>query len=184
MRNWFHTVLILLAAFVAVFLSATFNGLRLVAGAQADLLPSLMVYTALSQGLVSVTLVAVGGGVFFDSLSANPLGVSVLPLFLIGFMIQRYRRLILRTEVFAQLALGLGASAAAPLMTLLILLNTDKQPLLGWFSLWQWALITVIGGTLTPVWFWAFGHLDRALNYRPWGQTTFREDREIKRGRR
>jgi rod shape-determining protein MreD len=182
--NWFHTVLILLAAFVAVFLSATVNGLRVLVGAQFDLLPGLMVYTAMSHGLFSVTLLAVGGGVFFDSLSANPLGTSVLPLFLIGFLIQRYRALILRTEVVAQLALGLGASALAPVLTLLILLNTDRQPLLGWFSLWQWLVITVIGGTATPFWFWLFARLNRALNYRPWGEAAFRQDREIKRGRK
>jgi rod shape-determining protein MreD len=184
MRNWFHVVLLLLAAFVAVFLSATFNGMRLLVGAQFDLLPGLMVYTAMSYGLFSVTLMAVGGGVLFDALSANPLGASVLPLFLVGFIIQRYRKLILRTEFVAQLALGLGASAAVPVMTLVILLNTDKQPLLGWFSLWQWLAIAVISGTVTPFWFWLFEHLSRALNYRPWGEATFRQDREIKRGRK
>ena len=78
MTNWFQTVLILLAAFTAVFVSATFNGLRVMVGAQFDLLPSLMVYTAMSHGLFSVTLVAIGGGLLFDSLSANPLGISVI----------------------------------------------------------------------------------------------------------
>ena len=50
----------------------------------------------------------------FDSLSANPLGVSVLPLFLVGFLIYRQRELILRDQPFAQFVLGLGASAAVP----------------------------------------------------------------------
>lgn len=181
--NWFHSVLVLTAAFGAVFVSAAFNGLRWVAWAQVDLLPGLMVYAALNGGLLTVTLLAVGGGVLFDSLSANPLGASVLPLFLVGFVLQRYRRLILRTEVVAQWALGLAASAAVPVLTLMVLLNTDPPPVLGWLTLWQWLVKAVVGAALTPVWFWLFGHLDRALSYRPESQTSFRPDREIKRGR-
>ena len=181
--NWFHTLLLLVAAFIAVFVSATFNGLRWVAWAQVDLLPGLMVYAALNGGLVTVTLLAVAGGVLFDSVSANPLGASVLPLFAVGWVLQRYRRLILRTEVVAQWALGLAASAAVPVLTLVILLNSQSPPLLGWLSLWQWVVKALVGAALTPVWFWLFGRLDRALNYRPQTSTSFRPDREIKRGR-
>ncbi len=181
--NWFNTILILVAAFVAVFFSATFNVLRLVLGAQIDLLPSLMVYTALSQGLVSVTLLAVAGGFWFDSLSANPLGISVPALFLIGFVIQRYRGLILRSEVFAQASLGWAASAVAPALTMLLLLNIQTRPLIGWFSLWQWLVMAAAGAAFAPFWFWIFDWLNSFLNYRPWEETTFRPDREIKRGR-
>jgi hypothetical protein len=181
--NWFNTILILAVAFVAVFFSATFNVLRLVLGAQIDLLPSLMVYTALSQGLVSVTLLAVTGGFWWDSLSANPLGISVPALFLVGWVIHRYHGLILRSEVFAQVSLGLAASALAPAWTMLLLLSTQARPLLGWFSLWQWLLMAGAGAAFTPVWFWIFDWLNTLLNYRPWEEATFRADREIKRGR-
>jgi rod shape-determining protein MreD len=181
--NWFNTVLILFVAFVAAFFSATFGGFRLLLGAQIDLLPSLMVYTALSHGLVPVTLLAICGGLLLDSLSANPMGVSLLPLFLIGFIIQRYRGLILRSELFAQVSIGCAASAAAPVGNVLLLLNTDHPPLLSWFSLWQWIVMAVLGGLMTPLWFWVFDWLGGALNYRPWDTGAFRADREIKRGR-
>ena len=181
--NWFNTILILAVAFVAVFFSATFNVLRLVLGAQIDVLPSLMVSTALSQGLVSVTLLALAGGFWFDSLSANPLGISVPSLFLIGFVIQRYHGLILRSEVFAQASLGLAASALAPALTVLLLLSTQARPLIGWFSLWQWLVMAGAGAAFTPIWFWIFDWLSTLLNYRPWEEATFRADREIKRGR-
>src|SRR6185503_2169549 len=111
--SWLHTFLILMAAFLAVFFQATFNGVRNLLGAQIDLLPSLMVYTALSGGLATLAVTAVCAGLWFDSLSANPLGISVLPLFFIGFLIQRYRGLILRDQVYAQWVLGWSASAAA-----------------------------------------------------------------------
>ncbi len=182
--NWFHPILILLAAFLAVFAEAVVGTPRVLFGAQVDLLPSLMVYTSLSNGLPVVGVVAFAGGLMFDSLSANPLGVSVLPLFVIGFVIQHYRGLILRDQAYAQFVLGLAASAAAPLMTWLILINTDKTPLVGWYSLWQWFVMTLLGGVAAPIWFRLFNWALEALTYRPLTEISFRQDREIKRGRK
>src|ERR1041385_7280512 len=181
--NWLNTILVLVVAFLAVYLEATLNGFRHLFGAQVDLLPGLMVYASLSIGVSAVALLAILGGLWFDSLSANPLGISVLPLFLIGFVIQRYRGLILREQTFAQLVLGLAAAATAPALTLLLLVNAEMQPLTGWFSLWQWLVMSLAGAAVTPLWFRLFDRLSYALSYRPLGETSFREDREIKRGR-
>src|SRR4051812_26366592 len=78
--NVLHNILILATAFVLVFLQATVTPFRHLVGAQVDFLPGLMIYTSLSMGITSISLVAVCGGIWLDSLSANPLGVSVLPL--------------------------------------------------------------------------------------------------------
>lgn len=172
-----------MAAYVVVYLQATFDGVRSLLGTQVDLLPSLIVYASLSCTLTQVALVAFLGGLMFDSLSANPLGVSMLPLFVIGFIIQQYRGLILRDQRYAQFMLGLGASAGAPLITLLVLVNTDAPPLIGWFSLWQLAVMAVAGAVVTPLWFMLFDRALGALSYRPWETEAFRRDREIKRGR-
>ena len=83
--NWLHTILILGTAFLLVFIEATFNSVRAFAGVQIDLLPGLIVYTGLSCGPITLAMVSVCGGLWFDSLSANPLGISILPLFLGGF---------------------------------------------------------------------------------------------------
>ena len=181
--NWLNTILVLAVAFLAVFLEATVNGFRHLFGAQVDLLPSLIVYASLSTGLTTVALLSVCGGLWFDALSANPVGISVLPLFFIGYVIERYRGLILRESAFAQLVIGLSASAGAPVLTLLLLLNAETQPLIGWFSLWQWLVMSSVGAAVTPFWFRLFDRLTRALNYRPLGETSFRPDRQIKRGR-
>jgi rod shape-determining protein MreD len=181
--NVLQNILILATGFVLVFLQASFTPVRSILGAQVDLLPSLMVYASLSSGVTAITLLALLGGLWMDSLSANPLGASVLPLFLIGFIIQRYRGLILREQSFAQYMLGLSASAVAPLMTLIIVVNVDAHPLLGWFSIWQWIVMAVAGMVVTPVWFWIFDRLLLALSYRPLNETSFRPDRQIKRGR-
>src|SRR5437763_8824892 len=96
--NLLTNIFILGAAFLAVFWEAAFHGLRHLLGAQIDLLPALMVYASLYGSFVTILLLAVLGGLWFDSLSANPLGVTILPLFVIGFAIFANRELILRTQ--------------------------------------------------------------------------------------
>lgn len=181
--NWLNSILILLAAFIAVYVEAAFNGVRHLLGAQIDLLPALVVYASLSSDVVTVTLVAVLGGLWFDTLSNNPLGISMLPLFLVGFVISLRRELILREQYFARFVLGLCASAAVPAMTVLLLLSGRQSPVLGWGTIWQWIVMTIGGAVLTPLIFVLFDGLNRALSYRPVTESSFRPDREIRRGR-
>jgi len=181
--NWLNTAFVLGAAFLAVFWEASFSGVRHLVGAQVDLLPPLMVYAALCTGLTTVALLALCGGLWFDSLSANPRGVTVFPLFAIGLAIYLKRDLILRDQTFAQLVLGMGASAAAPALTLLLLLTMGHTPLLGWGTLWQFVVLTVGGAIATPICFELFGWLERVLVHRPATESSFRPDREIRRGR-
>lgn len=179
-----NSILVLLAAFLAVFWEAAFGGIRNLLGAQVELLPALVVYAALASGLTTMTLVAALGGLWFDTLSANPLGVSVLPLFVVGLVIHSRREFILRDQPFAQFVLGLCASATVPMLSLLVLLTLGRTPLLGWGSLWQWFVMSVGGAIATPIFFQLFGWCDRALNYRRASETSFRPDREIRRGRK
>jgi len=181
--NWFNAILIVLAAFLAVFLAVAFEGVRGCLAAQLNLLPVLMVYAGLCGNRISVALLAVVGGLGFDAFSANPAGVSILPLFTVGLLIQLKRDLILRDQRIAQFTLGLGASAAVPALTLLLLLSAGQRPLLGWGSLWHWGVMSVGGAILTPVCFYGFRRVNQALNYRPLPETSFRPDREIRRGR-
>ena len=181
--SWQNTLFLLAAAVLAVFWEAAFNGLRNLLGAQIDLLPSLMIYAALFGRMSTIVLLALVGGLSFDSLSANPLGITVIPLFVIGFVIYISRDLILRDQFFAQVTLGLAASAIAPLLTLLLLLSAGSQPLLGWGTLWQWIVMSIGGAVATPIWFEIFGWLNRTFVYARVTQTSFRSDREIRRGR-
>ena len=182
--NWLNTIALLLVAFLAVFLDSYVRSIRNLLGAQIDLLPALMVYASLSASISTVALLATLGGLWFDSLSANPLGVTVLPLFVIGFILHYYRDLILREQLYAQFMLGLAASAAAPLFTVLSLIGVGAEPLLSWGSLWQWIVMAVGGGAFTPVCFRLFDRFNRAFSYRPQTVSSFRPDREIKRDRR
>ena len=182
--NFFKSILILAAAFLAVFGEAAFQLPRHLFGAQIDLLPALMICAALNTEIVTVALLAIFGGLCFDSLSANPLGVTILPLFAAGFPICLKRDLILRDLPFAQLVLGAAASAVVPALTVLILLSGGQEPLLGWGSLWQWLVMTAGGALATPVIFALFDWCNHALGYQPRTETSFRPDREIRRDRK
>jgi hypothetical protein len=178
-----NTALILILAYLAVFIESLPMRLGTWTGAQIHLLPVLMVYCGLTTGLTALTLAAVFGALWFDSFSANPLGISILPLFLAGLAINRCRELILRDEFFARLVLGAAASGFVPLLTLLMLWGHGERPLVGWGSIYQWAVMVIGGGLLTPVCFFFFDKLNDVFAYKRPPETSFRADREIKRGR-
>lgn len=180
--SWLHTVFVLAVAYLAVFLEAWCR-LPHWLGVHPDVLPALMVYTALTNGLASVVLLAVCGGLLFDSLSLNPLGISVTPLLVIGWMIYQSRDLLLRENRFAQFVLGVVAGAFQPVAVLFLLFNLGLMPLVGWFSLWQWMALALTAGAITPLCFKLFDRLRRAFEYQPANSGGFRPDREIKRGR-
>ena len=182
--NPFKTILILAFAFLAVFGEATLSAPRHWLGAQIDLLPALMIYAALNAGLPTIALLALFGGIWFDTLSANPLGISILPLAAIGWPVYLRRDLILRDLPFAQFVLGAAASAVAPVLTLLLLLSGGKELLLGWGTLWQWIVMTAFGAVATPFIFSLMDACNRALGYQERIEPGFRLDREIRRSRK
>lgn len=181
--NFFKPALILSFAFLAVFGESVLGAPRHLLGAQVDLLPGLMVYAALNADIITISLLAVLGGMWFDSLSANPLGISIVPLMLAGFPIYLRRDLILRSSPFAQLILGGAVSAIVPALTLLMLLNGGRQPLIGWGSLWQWIVMTTGGGLATPVIFSLGDWCGRTLGYKLRTENSFRSDRETRHGK-
>lgn len=181
--TWLNTAAILIVAYLAVFLQARVTLVRNWIGVQPDLLPALMVYCGLSVGLPTIALTAVAGGLWFDSLSSNPLGATVLPLLVVGVVVYKLRDLLLRDQPYARLLLGGAAGAAVPLMTVLLILADGYKPLIGWGSLWQWVVLALGGAALTPLCFWIFERITAALAYTRTTETTFRPDREIKRGR-
>jgi hypothetical protein len=182
--NIVNNILVFVVAFLVVFAETVLTAPRNILGAQIDLLPAVMVFAALNTNVVTVSALAVAGGLWFDSLSANPLGVTILPLFAVGFPIALRRDLILRGLPFAQLVLGATASGLVPILTLLLLLNSGREPLIGWGSLWQWIVMTAGGAIATPFIFAFFGWCNNALGYKPRTQVSFRPDREIQRSRK
>ncbi len=181
--NYLSFIALIAVTYLTVFLTAWQSGTRNWLGVQLDFLPALMVYCGLSVDWGTLSVIAVLGGLWFDSLSANPLGISILPLFLIGFVIERNRGLILRDQTYAQFCLGAAASVSAPILTLLMLLSMGNKPLFGWGSIWQWVIMGALGGASAPFYFRLFARIETAFNFQRHPEPSFRPDREVKRGR-
>lgn len=181
--NALSLCLVLLVTFLTVFLESTVNFTRDWLGAQIDLLPALVVYAAMSNKPLLTTMIAVFGGIWFDSLSMNPLGLTVVPLMVAGMVILYCREVVLRDQLSAQVIIGMTVGAAVPLVEVLMLLTLGKAPLLGWGSLWQWLVMTVGCGVATPVVFLLFDMFEHWFSYQPMPETTFQHNREMKRGR-
>ena len=181
--TWYDNIWVLAAAFLAVFWEAAFPGMHYLLGAQLDLLPALMVYASLRGSFSTVCLLACFGGLWFDSLSANPLGISILPLLIVGLAIYTRRGVILRDQPFAQAVLGFIASLVAPVLTLILLLTTGHTPRLGWGTLWQLFVVAGAGTLAAPIFFLLFDWLKHTFSHKRVLETSFRSDREIRRGR-
>jgi hypothetical protein len=165
--NWFHRISILLAALIGVFLEATVTLPRDLLGAQVNPLPALVVYAALHSNLATLTLLIICGSLWQSSLSADPLGIAILPLFLVGAFIEFNRKQFARRERFVRFTLGTAASASVPLLTLFLLLTIGHEPTLNWFSLWQWLVMAVGGGLLTLLAFFVLDWFKEVLTHNP-----------------
>ena len=182
--NPLNILVLLLTAFVMVFVQSHSGFGRVYLGTQIDILPSLVVYVAIRSGVFTLAGLAVLGGLWIDSLSASPLGLSILPMFVVGFLIHLNRDVVLREQGVTRFSLGMLAGILVPLSSLtLLMMSSDANPLVGWGTIWQLIVLGLVNGIATPVIFRVFGWVDRAMNYEMLPETTFRSDREIKRGR-
>jgi len=181
--NWVLSFIIILAVLLAVFAQVRVEWFREIFGTQFDLLPAFMVYAGLNSSIMLMTTIALFGGLLLDSFSSNPLGASVIPLFIIGFVHHQNRSLLLRTTAFAQSVLGLSASATAPLFTCLIILALGESPIIGVGFIWQTIVSAAFGAVVTPALFLFLGRIQKAFDYQQDPGSSFRPDREIKRGR-
>ena len=178
-----HPALLLLATYLAVYFECHVTWLRDLIGVQIDALPAIVVYASLTSNLATVSLLSFCGGLWFDSLSQNPLGVTVFPLLATGMALLWFRDLILRDQPYARQVLGFGASVAVPTLSLLLMLSLGANPLLGWATIWTLLILGAAGAVLTPLMFAVFERLRQLFEFQPLERTSFREDREIKRGR-
>lgn len=172
-----------LMAYLAVFFSTRFHGFRILTGAQFDFLPGLVVVAAMMHGMSAVLVVGITGGILFDSVSTNPLGVTTVSLLAVGSVVYFNKELLLRDQTYPQFILGTGASAAAPVLGYLLISMLGFRPLIDWTSLWVWLVMIATGALATPVWFAIFQRVDRALHFKEIPESSFRPDREIERGR-
>lgn len=181
--NWITPVLLFVATWLAVFSATQFGPVAGWLGVPVSPLPAVLVYVALTNGLPLTAGLTVFAGLALDALSANRLGVSVLPMFLAGFLIHTRRHVILRGQAYAQFWLGLGTAVLVPLGTLALMSFGQREPLQGWATVRQLAVSGLLNGLLCPACFALFDALRLIFDYQPVAESSFRSDRQIKRGR-
>jgi len=181
--SWIPTTTLFLVAWLSVFAQTQFRPLVNLIDTPLSLLPALMVYAALTHNLVTVAILAVVAGLGLDALSSAPMGISILPLFIIAFGLHLRQHLILRNQTYAQFWLGLGAGMAAPLLTLLLLNLGSTRLIQGPILIAQMLFLGFLNGALCPAVFRFFDAIQLTFDYQPLAETSFRADRQIKRGR-
>lgn len=177
-----HALFVALAL-MAVFVTAAWDLPRRWLGAPLSLLPPVLVCAALQETDGSWRWVAVIGGLARDTLSVDPLGASILPVYLAGWFLSANRELLLSELAFAQAIMGLAISAAVPLLTLGLVMASGDIPPLDFRVLWQWLVLSVSGGLLTPLMFLIWRRVEAWFAHPVVETVSFREDREILRGR-
>ena len=163
----FFTLTILLTALGAIFFECACGIPRNLTGAQIDPLPALMIVVALRSPVLAITALAIMGSLWQSSISADPLGISMLPLFLLGMTVHLNKRRISSHHPGQRFALGAIAGAIVPALTLGLLLLTSQQPLVGWYSLWQWAVGILGSGLLALIFSPWIEWLDRTVEEQP-----------------
>jgi cell shape-determining protein MreD len=181
--NYLPVYLLFLVLWLSLFAQTQFDWVRNLLGVPLSVIPALVVYTAFTHNLAVITTFTVFAGLALDSLSSSRIGVSVAPLFALGFLLHTQQSILLRDQTFAQVWLGMAGGAAVPLATGLILQLGSHSPAMGWGLIWQLLLLAAFNGLMCPVIFRLFDHLQKLFEYQPVQSTSYRSDREIKRGR-
>jgi rod shape-determining protein MreD len=176
-------LLLFLTAWLAVFGQTQFAPVVWWTGTPLCVLPALTIYAALSHPLGVVAGFSIFAGLALDSISANRLGVSILPLFLCGFVTHARQHLILRDQAYARFWLGLGAGVAVPLLTRLLLSLGQRSPLGDVFGS-SIAVSAIVNALACPLLFLGFDRFREVFEYKPMIESSFRQDRQLKRSRR
>lgn len=162
----FLTLTVLITALITTYLASSWSLPKQITGAQLDPLPALMLVVALRAPITTIAILAIFASLTQSALSSNPLGISLLPLYIVGCAAHiNSHNLYLHTG--SRFALGAGAGAAIPLMSLALLLLTNKEPLIGWFSLWQWAAGILSSGLMALIFFPLIEWLDQSVEEQP-----------------
>ncbi|HIL25243.1 MAG TPA: hypothetical protein EYG19_07570 [Verrucomicrobia bacterium] len=163
----FYTLGLLVIALFALYLTATLEWPQRITGTRIDPLPALMVCAALRAPLRALTVLAVLGSLWQTSLSADPPGISMVPLFAVGVAVSLNRRAIHTRLWSARFAVGAAAGALVPLATVGTLMALGREPLLGWFSFWQLAVMSLASGLLALLFFPLLQWLDKTVENQP-----------------
>lgn len=155
------------AIYVAVFLEVRVDFTRAWFGAPLALLPALIVYASIRYSIWGVTLVAVVGGLWIDSFSATPLGVSVASMFALGMLLNRKKEYLMHDHPIVRILLGLAMGALVPVLNFFMVAMIWEGTAFNLTQLGSVAFCSVSTAILTPFMFRIFARLHRTFTFRP-----------------
>lgn len=153
------------ATFLAVFLEVWLDLPRAWLSTAVSFLPSVLVYAAVRYPVHGITLVAVVGGLWHDSFSANPLGTSTAALFAAGYVLQRNREVIMHQLLFSRVVLGFAAGVVVPMLTLGLMSVTQREVPWHWALPGQILLQGLAAAVFTPLIFRLFARFHRDFTF-------------------
>ncbi|MSR42972.1 MAG: hypothetical protein EXS19_02920 [Pedosphaera sp.] len=148
-----HLIALPFIALLSLYVESVLAWPRALIGAQIATLPALVIFAALRSDFPALLAVILLGSLWRDALSADPLGLSLLPLAAVGAVVYSNRQIIVGDQFYARFMVGAIAGAAVPLLMLLQLFTLGREPLVGWFFPWQLAVMAVGSGLLVPLYF-------------------------------
>lgn len=182
--NFSHTIFLVMIGYLIIALNATlFGKLRAISGLDIQLLPAIVACSGLISSIETILLVSFIIGLMFDSISANPLGVTSISLAIPGVLIYSAQNLFVKNQWQTQFLSGVFAGLLQPLVVLFLLLTFGYEPVFSADSILILGLSALIGGFFTPWIFKFVNWMDKNFNYSQVKTSSFRPDREIKRGR-
>ncbi len=161
--NRFHLIALPLVALLSLHVESLLAWPRALIGAQIATLPALIIFAAMRSNFPALLTVILLGALWRDALSADPLGLSLLPLTAVGVAVYSNRQIIVADQFYARFMVGAIAGAAVPLLMLLQLFTLGREPLAGWFFAWQLAVMSVGSGLLVPLYFRLFDWLEHTF---------------------
>lgn len=143
-----------LAVVLAMALQCTLAAVVNISGAKLELVPAMVVFAALFANWRRALFVAVAGGLLFDALSYQPLGLSVAPLAVATVAINHFQRVLYRRNILLQIALGGATSFAVSVWTWMLLRFTATPLPLQLDILEKIVLIALLAAAGTPLLLW------------------------------
>ncbi len=122
-----------------------------VLGVKIDCLPCLVLYCALFASWKELFCVCTLAGLLFDSMSLNPLGVTVISLLLPGYFLYCNRKILLYHSVWVQVLLGFAMGIVSPLFTLLQLTGLPISPLINFRVLFVFIVLGITNALVAPI---------------------------------
>jgi len=166
MRGFF-TLAILATAQIGTYIATAWGLPQRLCGFQLDPLPVLIMVVALRCPISTIGILAIFGSFTQSALSSSPIGITILPLYSLGFIVHMNSQHLSFNSIGTRFALGVAAGASVPILSLGMLLLANQQPLVGWFSFWHWMAGAGVSGLLALAFFPFVEWLDRSVEEQP-----------------